>query len=55
MHDDDEKKKNKKKAKKPGDWTPMDILLGLFGLAALSALAAAGFKLAKWAVATYLI
>ena len=54
MYDDDDNKKAHKKARKPGNWTPMDILLGIFGLAALIALAVAGFKLAKWVVATYI-
>lgn len=53
MYNDDENKK-KRKAKKPDQWSVSDILLGIFGLAALAALTIAGFKVAKWVVDTYL-
>ncbi|MDY6852439.1 MAG: hypothetical protein SV487_10265 [Thermodesulfobacteriota bacterium] len=49
-----EEDKPKKKKKKPGEWSPLDILLTILGLAVLIALTAGAFKLAKWAVATYL-
>ena len=46
-------KQKKKSKKKPGQWSPQDVLLGLFGLAAIIALAMAGFKIAQWAWTTY--
>ena len=49
----DEEQKKKSQIKKPQQWSVQDVLLGLFGLAALAALAIAGFKFAKWAVAMF--
>ena len=51
---EDENKKKKHKTRKPGQWSVGDILMGIFGLAALLALTIAGFRVAKWVVATYL-
>ena len=48
-----EEEKPKKKGRKPGQWTLPDVLLGLFGLAALIALTIAGFKAAKWVIDSY--
>lgn len=53
-HTMNEEKKKKNRTRKPGQWTIQDILLGLFGLAAIFALAVAGFKVAKWVMETYL-
>lgn len=50
----EEGKKKHKKTKKPGQWKIMDILMAIFGVVALFALAVAGFKVAKWVIATYL-
>jgi hypothetical protein len=49
---DNDKPKSRKK--KPGQWSPLDILFGLFGIAAVIALTVAAFKVARWAIATYL-
>ena len=49
-----EEEKKKHKTKKPGQWTIIDILMGIFGIVALFALSVAGFKVAKWVIATYL-
>ncbi|MBU2550969.1 MAG: hypothetical protein KKB20_21340 [Proteobacteria bacterium] len=49
----EEEEQPKKKKKKPGQWSPLDILFAIFGLAAIIALAVAGFKAAQWAVKTY--
>ena len=51
MYDEE---KPKRKTKKPGQWTPTDLLFGIFGLVALLVLAVVAFKVAKWAWATYL-
>lgn len=51
MYDEDQPKK--RKGKKPGQWSPLDILMGLGGLIILGALTIAAFKTAKWVVATY--
>ena len=52
MYDDDDKPK-KGKGKKPGQWSPLDILLGIGGLIIIGALTIAAFKTAKWVIATY--
>jgi hypothetical protein len=49
----EEEQRKKSKAKRHELWTVQDVFLGLFGLAALAALAIAGFKFAKWAVAMF--
>lgn len=53
MYDDDDKPK-KKKGKKPGQWSPMDILFAIFGILVLIALVMATFLAVKWAKITFL-
>jgi hypothetical protein len=44
----EEEHKKKSKVSRPDEWKIRDVLMGIFGLAAIVALAIAGFKLAKW-------
>ena len=53
MYDEDDKPKKRKK-KKPGQWTAMDILFGVFGILVLIALVMATFLAVKWAKVTFL-
>jgi hypothetical protein len=49
----DEGNKKQRKTRKPGQWRVLDVLMGIFGIVALFALAVAGFKVAKWVIASY--
>ncbi len=45
--------KKGKKANKPGRWNITDLLIGIFGLAAIVAVTYASFLAVKWASAKY--
>ncbi|MEW6265217.1 MAG: hypothetical protein AB1641_19235 [Thermodesulfobacteriota bacterium] len=53
MRDEEKKPKDQFKVRQPGKWPVLDVLLGLLGIAALIALAIAGFIAAKWVAANY--
>ena len=46
-------KPKKKRVRKPGQWSPFDIVLAIVGIVILISLTVAAFKVAKWAMETY--